>query len=275
MLKKLLKYDLQSVFGRWWIAAASSFVLSVLGGGCIILLKSERKLPQFINGLAGIALTLVVIGLLVLSAFMFFLILIRFYRNFFTDEGYLTFTLPASPSQHLNSKLITSIVFIFGTFLVCVADLFIIVSVAFAEQIFSAEFFENLLRMFKRIFETIAFYDIIYFVEIVALLLLSILFTNLLIFTCITFASIKAKKSRIAAAIGLFYAANCILTFFFQIFLLFGMQNLIKWFFLLPSSYSDFIGVFVLLGLISFLAIFCALLYALEYWLLDRKLNLT
>ena len=62
MLKKLLKYDFQSVFKYWWIAALVSFVLSIGGGICIKLLGSEKILPEaiyIISLIKGVALVLI------------------------------------------------------------------------------------------------------------------------------------------------------------------------------------------------------------------------
>lgn len=46
------------------------------------------------------------------------LMILRFYRNLMTDEGYLMFTLPVSTTELIFSKLIVSIVWFLGTFAV-------------------------------------------------------------------------------------------------------------------------------------------------------------
>ena len=70
MLKKLLKYDLKSVFKYWWIAAVTSIGLSALGGLCISIVSSklisgaymlakgkpEEKIYGWIMLLAGLGL---------------------------------------------------------------------------------------------------------------------------------------------------------------------------------------------------------------------------
>ena len=274
MLGKLLKYDLKSIFRYWWIAGISSLVLSFFGGGCITLLKSERTLPDFIYGITILALVLIIIGIAVFSILTMILILVRFYRNLFTDEGYLTFTLPVKRSELLNSKLITSLIFMFSTVIICFIDIAIMLGIGFAEEIFTKEFLETVRDIVNHIIDAVGFYGILYIIEIIALLVLSVLFSTLFIYICITFASIITKKAKVITAIGIYYAANSIFSFGLQIFYLFGMQSLVKWFGVLPTDSLNLTVTLVLLGLIFFMAVICSMLYALQYWMLDRKLNL-
>ena len=107
MLKKLLKYDLKSVFKYWWIAAIASLGLSAAGGFCISVMMAEKDVPALIAVLIVLTLLFSIIGIVAFSILSYILLYVRFYKNFFTDEGYLTFTLPVKRSQLLNSKLIT------------------------------------------------------------------------------------------------------------------------------------------------------------------------
>ena len=89
MLKKLLKYDFQSVMKYWWIAAISSLALSFVGGGCVSLLTREKELPDLVYPFIIFALILVILSFVVFYLMTFIFVFVRFYRNFFTDEGYL------------------------------------------------------------------------------------------------------------------------------------------------------------------------------------------
>nr|MBP9921366.1 ABC transporter permease [Proteiniclasticum sp.] len=55
------------------------------------------------------------VGIMVMT---FILIVTRFDRNLLGDEGYLMFTLPAKTSTLITAKLLTAILWLFGTFLV-------------------------------------------------------------------------------------------------------------------------------------------------------------
>lgn len=275
MLSKLLKYDFKSVFKYWWIAAVSSLALSILGGGCITLIGSDRELPSIVYGTAIFALVIIILSIAVFSVLSLILILVRFYKNFFTDEGYLTFTLPVRRSQLLNSKLIMSTSSMIITFIICVVDILAMLLIGFADEIFTKEFFKSVSEVFDYLVSTFGYYLIIYIVEIIGLMILSVIFSNLFLFACITFASIITRKAKVITAIGIYYGANCIIQFAMQIFYLFGLSSIVNWFGILPEGSGNLIASLVLLGIIFFMAMLCALLYSLEYWMLDRKLNLS
>ena len=107
MLLKLLKYDLRSVFKYWWIAALSTLGLSVLGGFCILILDSSI-IANVYQILAGFAMGVVILGFVAFLILSQILVFMRYYKNFFSDEGYLTFTLPVKRTHLITSKLITA-----------------------------------------------------------------------------------------------------------------------------------------------------------------------
>lgn len=56
-------------------------------------------------------------------------LLIRFYKSMFTDEGYLTFTLPVKPNTILNGKMIVSFCWmLIDTILVCLSIFFLLLT---------------------------------------------------------------------------------------------------------------------------------------------------
>lgn len=274
MLGKLLKYDFKAVMKYWWIAALTSFLLSFVGGFGIIAVTSERKLPTIVMVVAVMGLVLVIISYVVFYILSLFFIYARFYKNFFTDEGYLTFTLPVKRSQLLNSKLIMSITTIFLTGIVCIIDVMILFTVALAEEIFQPEIWVELKRGFDILTQTVGIYLLVYIIEGLIIIVLSVLFSCLFLFCCITFASIISKKAKVLVAIGIYYGANWILSLFVQIFSMFGISSLNTWLTNLPDISKFGLVALLLLGFIAFFGIFCALLYTLQYWMLDRKLNL-
>ena len=274
MLKKLLKYDFRAVFKYWWIAALSSLLLSIGGGSCLSILLSERELPTAVNVMSVLALILVIFSYAAFSILTVILVFTRFYKNFFSDEGYLTFTLPVKRSQLLNSKLIMSATTMCTTALVCIFNVLVLLCIGFADEVFTTSFWNQVSYFFKMVGETLGFYCVIYVLEILILLILLTVFSNLFLFACITFASIITKKAKVLAAIGIYYVANGIFSFAFQIFYLFGMTSLASWLSRLPAESGYGIISLILLGIIFFVGLFCALLYTLQYWMIDRKLNL-
>ncbi|MBO7222678.1 MAG: hypothetical protein J6V70_00920 [Kiritimatiellae bacterium] len=274
MLKKLLKYDFKSVFKYWWIAAVICFTLAIVGGFSIYSLTKEPETPDAITLLSILGLLLVILGFAAFILLSGILVFVRFYKNFFTDEGYLTFTLPVSRLQLLNSKLITSVSTLFLTGTVCTINILTMFGIALHEIIFTEEFWNACAEFFISMQKELGLYTVVYIIEILALIIVSMIFSSLFLFCCITFASIITKKAKVLVAIGIYYVANSVFSFVLQIFILLGLPSLMAWTDKM-SEYAAYplITVF-LLGIIFFLAVFCAILYILQYWMIDRKLNL-
>lgn len=275
MLKKLLKYDFRFVFKYWWIAAATTLALSVVGSGCINIFRSSRELPGVIYAMAVLAMIIIVLSFAVFATLAIVMIFARFYKNFFTDEGYLTFTLPVKRSELLNSKLILSTATMLITGIMIMVNTLVMFVLGFADKVFTKEFFDELFQIIREIFEQIGFYTVVYILEAIVLLILSTLFSNLFLYCCITLGSIITKKAKVITSIGIYYAANMMFTGAVQIFSMFGLTNLFNRFSLLPRNSIEPMVALLLLGMILFFAVLCALLYTLQYWMLDRKLNLS
>lgn len=275
MLKKLLKYDFKSVFKYWWIAALSCFVLSFVGGGCIAVLNTERELPQLVYPFTVIGLILVILSFVVFSVLSVILVYARFYKNFFTDEGYLTFTLPVKRTQLLNAKLIMSVATIFITGAVCILNALVMICIGLSEEVFSKTFWQPIGQTLNILVDELGIYLIVYLLEALIIIVLSVTFSTLFVFCCITIASIITKKAKVITAIGIYYVANGIFSFVGQMFYLFGITSLAGWLSDLPVGSEYGVIALILLGLICFFGVFCAMLYTLQYWMIDRKLNLS
>ena len=275
MLKKLLKYDLKAVFKYWWIAAVISVAAAVVGGFCSSILNSEKELPPSIVTTAEILLMLVIFSFVAFCLVAMILVFIRFYKNFFTDEGYLTFTLPVRRQDLPNAKVITGGIALTATLVMCVLNCVLIGLISDGDYFFSAEFIHDLQNAIRSMWNELGGYFPVYAVELLVLLVVCVLFTILFLYCCVTFASVIVKKGKLFAAIGIYYGANSIFSFLLQLFLLFGITSLSGWLSALPGELENPLMALVLLGLICFVAMFCGLLYAAQYWMLERKLNLS
>lgn len=272
MLKKLLKYDLKSMFKYWWIAAIISVALSITGGFCFSVINSDKDVSSFV-GIFIIALIISIIGIVAFLIVSYALIYVRFYKNFFTDEGYLTFTLPVKRIQLLNSKLISGILIIFITTIVTVADVGILLSLGFGKAFFD-EFGFIFKELFKYLIIESDIYVVIYIIEILILIFLSVVFTTLVLFACITVAAVLVKKAKVIAAIALYYAINGVISGFLQTLFMYGNTTVNKLIFNLEPSIQKPLGALILLSVIAVFTLICILVYTFEYFLLDRKLNL-
>lgn len=278
MLKKLLRYDLRSVFKYWWIAALSSLALSVMGGGCISVIASDKEPPAVLAVLIVFALIFMVFGLVAFSILSCILVYVRFYKNFFTDEGYLTFTLPVKRSQLLNSKLITSVATMLCTGLVIFIDILVMIMIG-AGEAFVDELLMPLSQELFAFLNGLSISDHVYMwlaiIMFAIIMILSSVFSTLFLFACITFASIITKKAKVITAIGIYYVANGFISGFLQIIYMFGISAIGEWLNAIPQNSQNIVFTIMLFGVLVIVALMCLLLYTLEYFMLDRKLNLS
>ena len=126
--------------------------------------------------------------------------IVRFYKNLFTAEGYLSFTLPVTNGEHIFVKLLAS--------LVCQTVCFL-VAVAAGAIALSGDLMESLWRdasaMMGIIWEGIGpGHCIGYCLEMVLLMVLSGVANMLLFYACITVGQ-TAKKNRIVMAVAAYF----------------------------------------------------------------------
>ncbi len=278
MLKKLLRYDLKSIFKYWWIAAIASIGLSAIGGLCLSITTTGKEVPPLIAVLIVFAVIFTIFGIIAFSILSLILVYVRFYKNFFTDEGYLTFTLPVKRSQLLNSKLISSVLTMCCTSAVLIADIFILLALGIGQPFFD-DFLTPFVQLLSELFVELPINGHLYLFTWAILVLISFLlssiFSTLFLFACITFAAVITKKAKVITAIGIYYAASGVMTGFLQILYMFGFTSIIDWIAELPENTVKFFITAMLLGITLVLALVCLMLYTLEYFMLDRKLNLS
>ena len=118
MVKKLFKHEILS-YMRLWVP--TQIILLAVAFFMRILLFFESDQAIF-NIVFGSSVFVYVVACLASMGITFVFGIIRFYKNLFTHEGYLTFTLPVSARAHIFVKLITAT--LFGVF----TDLVIIFS---------------------------------------------------------------------------------------------------------------------------------------------------
>lgn len=112
MFGKLLKYEFKST-AKWYllitlIALGLSVITGVIGGSATNgFVDMGTDSMRIVTGTLGILIFGGVIGLYLSN---YYIIIRRFYSNLYGREGYLTWTLPASPHAIILSKFIGALV---------------------------------------------------------------------------------------------------------------------------------------------------------------------
>lgn len=282
-MRKLLKYDFKEIFKIWWIATVAAIATSALGAMCLRVLlemvetNTVDSLPMtliMISCVLGIAASY--FALIAYSVVVLFFIMKRFYCHLFTDEGYLTFTLPVKRSALLGSKLLTAF---FVNAMSTVIELLCLGFYLAALFSYSPFIRHELLQALQDMFGELALvtngFLPVYIAEFVLYLLASSLFGTLFGFLCITIGSIVAKRQKILASIGIYYAGNVVVSGATQI--VFTILSNVS--FLFFENFSGSTRELVALALIGLFFVLVMGGLALLCWflilrLLKRRLNL-
>ena len=119
MLGKLIKYDLKNA-ARIFLLVHGIYLFICIILRLLVMNPLDFSAP---SRLLITPLTLIVVLFIFLLTAMTLttslLIALRFYRNLFSKEGYLSWTLPAAPSTHLLAKFLSG-------YLIAAADIIII-----------------------------------------------------------------------------------------------------------------------------------------------------
>lgn len=128
MLGKLIKHEFKANFKLMLITHAFILLLSIAMGAAIFLRSASVDSGlNFTNGVLSIYVMLFFVAMAAISIFgTQVYVAIRFYKNLFTDEGYLMYTLPTTPTQLLHSKIITgALLIIFNLIVVGISAFFV------------------------------------------------------------------------------------------------------------------------------------------------------
>lgn len=287
MFGKLMKYENRKLSKYMLPLFAASTVASVVMALMLWLFIGTTETSPDENFLS----ILLLMGSMILAFVMWMVIVaansgsyillgVRFYKNFISDEGYLTFTLPVTAGQLLGSKtlsafiwrILSTVVFIINMIIVCLgfilpmsdklnddllADLkftFAVLGDAMAEAFTAGEVVMLVISL-------------IFFVIVMELLNLGVLYL------AITLGGVMAQKHKALAGIGLYMVLNTVISTVVQIvYSIFsalamftdGMSGE-------PSLFA--ISLFLLISAALCTAFTCIIYFIIRY-LLGNKLNL-
>lgn len=125
MLGKLIKHEWRAF---WKIPAFVSLFLAIFTIFGVIVLNAkiwETENPV-IQSLAAFVLLFYSIALIVISFVTVLYTALRFYKNIYSDEGYLMHTLPVTQKSLIFSKLIVSYAWTIITGLVIIFSIFVL-----------------------------------------------------------------------------------------------------------------------------------------------------
>lgn len=124
MLKKLLKHEIYAT-GRIILPIYGIAIILSLVNRILININLDNIPFKIISTLTMVTYVISIIAIMFIT---FILIILRFYKNLMTDEGYLMFTLPVKPIHLVNSKLLSSILWLIASIIMISLSLFILLA---------------------------------------------------------------------------------------------------------------------------------------------------
>ena len=287
MLKKCLKYDFAALMRTWWILAVSMLGAGVLAGlgfrffsQCMVADNVNEGLA-ILSAFVALGSYFCILAMIMGMTVSFILIFWRIYTHFYTDEGYLTFTLPVKRSTLYLSKVISATVLQAATIgVLMLGILFMVVVVPPTE---GGEFFISMdwlagIGDFLRMLVDLAGWWLLLWVPVTfAIVILLALFQTGLIYLCITIGAVMAKRHKLVAAIGIYYGVNMAVGIVGEILLLLLASGIAAIIYAAAAAGGAVLGLTVTAILVIFalaLAVLSAILHFMTVNKLERKLNL-
>ena len=291
MLRKLLKYDLRSVGRVWWIAMltliGASFSTSISMRLYLELSNSQAYLSGSNNvsiRLAMAALYLIfIISAIAMGACILFvaiMVFVRYYKHLFTDEGYLTFTLPVSRRQIFLSKFINAATWMLLSevvLLICGAVMIVIMMPTYGKGIIATDTLQSLLDSIVKEFRSRGGWMI---VQGILGILIGVAYTMLsvgVVYFCITLGATVVKRAKIVVGVGAYYLIDIVSRILTTVL---GVVPMV-WVIMALILFSDttpfmFNSVVTLMMTVFFaiLALLAAFFHCLTLNILERRLNL-
>jgi hypothetical protein len=202
MLKKLLKYDFRALFKFLIPCYIVLLALAALCAICFVIANhlsansDEAAFSSFFTSMMFIVL-FYVLGVLACSFVCLFNIATRFQKNIFSNEGYLTLSIPATPEEHIFSKSISGFVTVVLTVFVAVLSIFIVILPYWSSVApVLAQMFSDIAVIYK---SNLA-HSILFTIEALLLFFVSVIFNLQIIYSCLCVGHVFVNKNRSRAS---------------------------------------------------------------------------
>lgn len=190
------------------VVLISGALLGLLGNLLLRESSGSWQLPGFVNVLFSLLSVAAALAVALSLAASVFYALWRYYRSRFTEEGYLTYTLPVNNHQLMLSSILASVLEILLVGLATVA------AVAMAFGIFAAELPWNEVDwglVWSRFRELLSLRPVVGDVLLVLLnMVLMFLATLLTLMLAVTIGATAAKKHPVLLAIAVYYGLSLV-----------------------------------------------------------------
>lgn len=265
MLGKLIKHEFKATyweFGLMFLAALAVTAMTKI----FSVFNSGNKIIEIFSALFTAVYYIAIIGLIVGAVV---LIVKRFYVNMVKDEGYLSFTLPVTVSQHILSKVLVSVTWMIATYAV-IAVMLCIMLVGVSDE------FGSVCDILREISIQISEYGMWWAViEGIAIVIVGLFCTPLQYYACIAVGQLFGNH-KVIGSFAAYFANSMIVQIITSIGVLvlsyiIGMEEM--------DAMSDIevmntYGAVYLHIYLAFIVVITAVYFLITKIVLEKKLNL-
>lgn len=223
MFSRLLKHEWRSNAGLLGLLSLAAGGIGILATVVLrILVNFSEDLMYTLGDWAvvvmsalGMFLFFSVVALSVYAIAVQVILMYRFYKNKYTDEGYLTFTLPVKTTHIFWSSFVNMLIWLAISLLVVVTVIFLAAFFGTARDgLVNWDILEGIKQIlhilslddWKEIFRDT--YTVPYLIIMAVTVLTAPFYALFVPMACITAGAVLAKKHKILASFGVYYALN-------------------------------------------------------------------
>lgn len=219
MLGTLCAYEFKGLWKKAALLLAIMVVAGVGGMGTVAAAQRASELTYWGDFFAGPEASLVMLSLFLAFVVwaslvaMFVLIVLRFYRTMFTDEGYLTLTLPVRSGSLVAAKYLVALIVMLVFALVALALVGGMATVA-AEG--DPDVFVGMLSMMSGMFGIVHDFNAVAAVVGLVNVVIGTAYQLALAFVSLALGAWWARRHKVAAAVGLFLGIGWLVSLAFS-----------------------------------------------------------
>jgi Predicted membrane protein len=276
MLRKLLKYEVK--YSMKFLLPLN-LVLILLGFIASLSLGYMRNdyLGIYSNSMPAIQMVTIgfifliyILAIILVGIVTAFSLVRRFYKNFFTDEGYLTFTLPVKASTLFLTKIINTFIWIimYATSSIISITFFILNEFSFSKL------WDSLIIGFNDLAGFVGVTPFVYGFLLIVLAFLSSLAGILLLYACFSLGYTLTKR-KLFMSILLYIGVNIIINWISTLMSVLIMDEMARGF--VTSVLYDstvFLTLERILMHIGLSILQCIVCYFISHYCITKKLNL-
>lgn len=140
MYAKLIKHEFRATSRIMLPLYGAVLIMAAMTQAVLVLQNVFTISSLWISIPAGLLFALSILGVVVMVFVGCIVTILRFYKNLLGDEGYLMFTLPVTPAQHITAKLTTGVTWTAISVLLAITTMFFLSSSLMGWDAFAADF---------------------------------------------------------------------------------------------------------------------------------------